>query len=139
AQTGARINLRSVQTDQFPVITGYFNAQDASGAQISGLQAEQLQMQEDGIPQPIQQLRNVDIGLRVILVMTPAEPFGIRDAQATSRFAYAKQAIHAWAGTLSRTSDTLLTLITPHGRQVSNGMVPEWQTALDALEIGATT
>lgn len=139
AQTGARINLRSVQTDQFPVITGYFNAQDASGAQISGLQAEQLQMQEDGIPQPIQQLRNVDIGLRVILVITPAEPFGIRDAQATTRFDYAKQAIHAWAGTLSRTSDTLLTLITPQGTQVSNGMVAEWQTALDAMEIGTTT
>jgi hypothetical protein len=35
AQTGARITLRSVQTNDFPSITGYFDAQDASGARIT--------------------------------------------------------------------------------------------------------
>ncbi|MCW5874942.1 MAG: FHA domain-containing protein [Anaerolineales bacterium] len=135
AQTGARITLRSIQTDDFPSITGYFDAQDATGARITDLRAEQLQMQEDGIPQPIQQLRNVQIGLRVILVVTPAEPFGIRDGQGTQRYDYVKEAIASWASTLSTTSDTLLTLITPEGTQVSNGVVGEWQAALDAYPL----
>lgn len=135
AQTGARITIRSIQTDDFPSVTGYFDAQDVTGARITDLRAEQLQMQEDGIPQPIQQLRNVQIGLRVILVLTPAEPFGIRDAQAIQRYDYVKEAIAGWASTLSTTSDTLLTLVTPEGTQVTNGVVSEWQAALDAYTL----
>lgn len=139
AQTGARITLRSVQTDAFPAITGYFDAQDASGARITDLAAEQLQMLEDGVAQPIQQLRNVQIGLRVIMVVTPAEPFGIRDGEGTPRFDYIKQAIGDWASTLSSTSDTLLTLVTPEGTLVNNGIVSEWQAALDGLQVPAGT
>lgn len=135
AQTGARINLRSVQTDNFPSITGYFDAQDASGARIADLTADQLQMLEDGVAQPIQQLRNVQIALRVILVVSPAEPFGIRDAEGTPRFEHAKEAIRDWASMLSSTSDTLLTLTTHEGTLVSNGIVSEWQAAVDGLQV----
>ena len=135
AQTGARITLRSIQTDDFPSITGYFDAQDVTGARITDLRAEQLQMQEDGIPQPIQQLRSVEIGLRVILVVTPAEPFGIRDGDGTQRYDYAKEGIGDWATTLSTTSDTLVTLITPEGTQATNAVVSEWQAALDAYTL----
>lgn len=134
AQTGARITLRSVQTNDFPSITGYFDAQDASGARITDLTPEQLQMLEDGVAQPIQQLRNVQIGLRVIMVVTPAESFGIRDGQGTARIDYIKQAIRDWASTLSSTSDTLLTLVTPEGTLVNNGILSEWQTALDGVQ-----
>lgn len=134
AQTGARITLRSVQTNDFPSITGYFDAQDASGARITDLTPEQLQMLEDGVAQPIQHLRNVQIGLRVIMVVTPAESFGIRDGQGTARIDYIKQAIRDWASTLSSTSDTLLTLVTPEGTLVNNGILSEWQTALDGVQ-----
>lgn len=139
AQTGARITLRSVQTNDFPSITGYFDAQDASGARITDLTPEQLQMLEDGVAQPIQQLRNVQIGLRVIMVVTPAESFGIRDGQGTARIDYIKQAIRDWASTLSSTSDTLLTLVTPEGTLVNNGILSEWQTALDGVQTPAGT
>jgi len=135
AQTGARITIRSIQTQDFPSITGYFDAQDATGARITDLRAEDLQMQEDGIAQPVQQLHNVQIGLHVILVITPAEPFGIRDAEGTPRYDYAKDAIRSWATTLSNTSDTLLTLVTSEGTPVTNGVLSEWQAALDAYTL----
>lgn len=132
AQSGARVTLRSVQTEGFPVITGYFDARDASGARISELQAANVQILEEGVPQSVQQLRSVQLGLRVILVLTPSESFNIRDAEAKTRFDHVKDAIQAWANALPSDSDTLLTLVTPEGTLVNNGVVSEWRNALQA-------
>lgn len=132
AQTDIRITLRSVDTESFPVISGYFEARDGSGQ--TDLQAADVQILEDGVPQPLQQLRSVQLGLRVILVISPSEAFNIRDAQAKTRFDHVREAINAWAGALPGNSDTLLTLVTPEGTLVNDGVVTEWRNALQAYE-----
>lgn len=132
AQDAARVTLRSVDTAAFPTITGYFEARDASGTRLSSLRTEDVQVLEDGVPLPVQQLRSLQLSLRVILAISPAEAFNIRDAEARTRFDYVKGAVHEWAATLSRTSDTLLTLVTPEGTLVNNSVVSEWLDALDA-------
>jgi hypothetical protein len=135
AQSAARLTLRSLQTEAFPLITGYFDARDESGARIPDLQAEQLQALEDGQPQPIQQLRSVQLGVRIILVVSPAESFAIRDAGGTSRFDHVRDAIREWGGSLPANSDTLLTLITPEGTLVSDAIASEWLAALNAYQL----
>ncbi len=132
AQTGARLNLHDLQTEAFPFITGYFDARDGSGARLADLQVADVQVLEDGTPQPVQQLRSVDPGLRVIVVITPAESFNIRNSQAQTRFDLVKQALDAWVTTLPSGSDTLLTLITPEGALIHDGSAADWMAALDS-------
>lgn len=132
AQTGTRLNLRDLQTEAFPFITGYFDARDANGARLPDLQAANVHVLEDGVAQPIQQLRGVDPGLRVIVLITPAESFNIRNSQAQTRFDLVKQALDAWVTTLPSGSDTLLSLVTPEETLVHDGSAADWMAALDS-------
>jgi hypothetical protein len=140
AQTGARLNLRDLQTEAFPFITGYFDARDTSGARLADLQAPDVQILEDGAPQPIQQLRSVDPGLRVIVVITPAESFNIRNSQAQTRFDLVKQTMDAWVAALPSGSETFLSLVTPEGALVNDVSAADWKAALDSYKpaLGAT-
>lgn len=135
AQTGARLTLRAVQTDAFPFITGYFDARNEAGGRLAGLEAANLQVLEDGVAQPLQQLRETQLGLRIILIITPGESFGIRDAEAKTRFDHVRDAIHAWASNLPSASDTLLTLVTPDGTLVRDALASEWLAALDSYQL----
>src|SRR3972149_10855441 len=120
AQTGATLTLRHLETEAFPIMAGYLDARDASGAPLVDLRAEDLQALEDGIAQPVSSLRRVEPGLHVILVLNPAEPFSIRDAQARTRFDYARERILAWAGALRADNVTPLSLVSPEGVLVQN-------------------
>ncbi len=132
AQIGARLNLRDLQTEAFPFITGYFDARDVSGARLTDLKAADVQVLEDGTPQPIQQLRSVHPGLRVIVVITPAESFNIHNSQAQTRFDLVKQALDAWVSALPSSGETLLSLATPQGIIVHDGSAADWMAALDS-------
>src|SRR3990170_5968924 len=133
AQTGATLTLRHLETEAFPILAGYLDARDASGAPVSDLQAEDLQAIEDGIPQPVSQLRLVDTGLHLIVVLNPAEPFGIRDVEAKTRFDYVKEQILTWARALRASSGTSLSLITPEG-VTQDASSTDWISAFDAIQ-----
>lgn len=135
AQTGARLNLRDIQTEGFPIITGYFDARNEAGGHMADLAAADLQILEDGQAQPLQQLRNVQLGVRIILVISPAESFAIRDSQARTRFDIVREAINAWAANLPSNSDTRLTLITPEGTLVRDELASEWRAALNSYQL----
>lgn len=134
AQSGASLTLRSLETEAFPVIAGYLDARDSSGARITDLEASQLQALEDGQPQPITQLRSVQPGLRVILVINPAESFNIRDGEGTARFDHAKQQILSWANSLPSDNATSLSLVTPQGILAADQSAASWTTTLDGIQ-----
>jgi len=133
AQTGITLTLRHLETEAFPIIAGYLDARDASGAPFVDLRAEDLQALEDGIAQPVSSLRRVEPGLHVILVLNPAEPFSIRDAQARTRFDYARERILAWAGALRADNVTPLSLVSPEGVLVQNTSPVEWISQLNSI------
>jgi hypothetical protein len=134
AQSGASLTLRSLETEAFPLIAGYLDARDPSGARITNLEASQLQALEDGQPQPIAQLRSVQPGLRIILVINPAEPFNIRDGEGTARFDHAKQQILDWANSLPSDNATSLSLVTPQGILAADQSAASWTSTLDGIQ-----
>jgi hypothetical protein len=134
AQSGATLTLRHLETEAFPIIAGYLDARDATGARITDLQPSQLQALEDGQPQPIAQLRGVQPGLRVILVINPSEPFNIRDGEGTTRFDYAKQQILDWASSLPSNSATSLSIVTPDGVRVADQPAASWITEVELIQ-----
>ena len=134
AQTGATLTLRHLETEAFPIIAGYLDARDAGGGNFADLQAEDLQAWEDGVARPLSSLRPVEPGLHIILVLNPAEPFSIRDAQAKTRFDYVKEPILAWARALRPDNVTPLSLITPEGALVQRASPDEWTGAFDSIQ-----
>ena len=134
AQAGAKLFLRYLSIETFPQVTGYLDARDATGARIIDLVPDDLQVIEDGAPQPVQQLRTAQPGLRVILVLNPAESFAIHDSQGLTRFDYVKQAIQAWTAVLSSTSDTLLSLVAPEGVLARDSLAGDWLATLDTYQ-----
>lgn len=130
AQTRATLDLRHLETEAFPIIAGYLAARDATGAPIS-LQPEDVQVLEDGTAHPLSQLRQVEPGLRIIVVLNPAESFGIRDSQANTRFDYVKQQLIEWASGLP--DGQLLTLITPEGTLAEDVSPDVWLSSLEAI------
>jgi hypothetical protein len=134
AQSGARLNLRFLQTESFPIVSGFLDARDQSGGRITDLQAAELLVLEDGSPAPVDQLRAVQPGLRVILVLNPAESFAIRDSKAITRYEYVKQALVAWSNNLSSTIVTTLSVITPAGVLVDESQPDQWITALESFQ-----
>lgn len=133
AQTGASITLRHLQTEAFPIITGYLAARDSTGAPIRDLQVEDVLAVEDGAAQPLTQLRAIQPGLRVITVLNPSEAFAIRDSQARTRFDYVREAVLAWAQRLPSNAANPLTLILPDGPLVQDSFAADWVTAFEAI------
>jgi hypothetical protein len=133
AQSGSKLSLRFLQTESFPIVSGYLDARDSLGARITDLQAAELLVLEDGSPQPVDQLRVVQPGLRVIVVVNPAESFAIRDSKAITRYEYVKQALTAWSNNLSSTV-TSLSLITPTGILADEAEASEWVPALESFQ-----
>ncbi len=134
AQSGATLTLRRLETEAFPLIAGYLDARDSGGARITDLQASQLQAIEDGQPQPVAQLRTVQPGLRIILVVNPAEPFNIRDGEGVTRFDHAKEQILTWANSLPSDNATSLSLITPQGILAADQSAASWIANLQSLQ-----
>lgn len=115
------------------MIAGYVSARGDTGAPINDLLAEELVALEDGQPQPLAQLRAVQPGLRVILVLNPADPFSIRDGEAIIRFDYVKTQILDWADGLPADNGTLLSLITPDGIKVQDSSPTAWISAFEEI------
>lgn len=133
AQTGANITLRHLQTEAFPIITGYLDARDATGAPIRDLQMEDVLAVEDGASQPLTQLRAIQPGLRIVVVLNPSEAFAIRDSQARTRFDYVREPILEWARRLPSNAANPLTLILPDGLLVEDAFAADWVTAFEAI------
>lgn len=131
AQMGATLTLRHLEIEAFPIIVGYLDARDATGAPLVDLQPEAVQVLEDGSARPISQLRAVEPGLRIIVVINPAESFGIRDSQATTRFNYVQQQLSEWASSLP--ADQPLTLITPDGVLAEDASPGVWLSSLESI------
>ena len=75
AQSGATLSLRSLQTEQFPLVSGFVDARNTGGALIEGLQAEDLFVFEDGNAHPLDNLRLVETGWRLAVAINPGEGF----------------------------------------------------------------
>ncbi len=134
AQTGAKLTLRHVESQDFPVVAGFLDARDASGALVADLDAEQLTVVEDGRPLPVSQLRLADTGLNLYLLVDPSQAFAIRNPEGTSRFDLVRQQLLAWASPQADSEDLQLSLITEAGALAQNVAASELVTALEAYQ-----
>lgn len=131
AQTSTRLSLRSLDTGQFPLVSGFVDARQAGGAVIEGLQAEDLFVFEDGRAQPLDNLRLVESDWRVAVAINPGEGFAIRDAEGFNRYEFVLNALSRWGQGMINVQNSTLSLVTPEGVASVYGPATAW---LDALE-----
>lgn len=134
AQAGAMLNLRTVQSDQFPLITGFLDARDSTGAQITGLEAADLSVLEDGRTIPMGQIRLSNTGLNLYVAIAPSQAFAIRNSGGQSRYDLVQAQLIDWADTLADDDDLLLSLSVPQGVPSQQAPASEWRAAFEAYE-----
>lgn len=134
AQAGAMLTLRHLQSDQFPLITGFLVARDASGAQLTNLEAADLTVLEDGQSIPMDQIRLSNTGLNLYVVVDPSQAFAIRNAEGLRRYDLVREQLSEWAQSLEEGGDLLLSLVTPQGLLSQQAMATEWRAAFAGFE-----
>ncbi|MEW6718753.1 MAG: FHA domain-containing protein [Chloroflexota bacterium] len=135
AQGAFQANLTPPNTEQFPLISSYLYVHNESGIFVSGLEAHQLTVLEDGREIDLETLSLQQPGVQFVLALNPDPSFAIRDANGRSRFDYVLQALNEWGA--SRLGSTLddLSFLTPDGPQVSHLNDPQaWLNAISAYE-----
>lgn len=134
AQSGAKLTLRALQLDNFPLVGGFVEVRDAAGNSISNLESENFIVLEDGGRREVQRVRLADSAWRVAVAINPAEPFAIRDSQGFTRYDYAAEALATWAVGLSADETARLGLSTPDGTEVAFSSPESWVAALQTYE-----
>jgi len=133
AQSGASLSLRSLQTEQFPLVSGFVDARSNGSVLIDDLQAEDLFVFEDGNAHPLDNLRLVETGWRVAVAINPGEGFAIRDIEGNSRYQLASAALLAWAQNMVNDEDSSLSLIAPTGVLSGYAQAEDWLDALNSF------
>jgi hypothetical protein len=97
AQVLNSATIINFEVSGFPRMTAYLNIQDEQGDFVPGLQADQVAVFENGIPQPLAEFNQLTSGVAFAMVINPGAPFAIRDAQGFSRYDHLLEAINDWA------------------------------------------
>jgi hypothetical protein len=123
AQSSITASVKNLGTESFPLMSLSFEAHDANGAFIHGLQASELQITEDDQPVQIVGFKEMRPGVMLTVVLNPGESFTIRNSQGYSRYDLLLEALVNWSRTrLGSTIDDLSITVTggPERTHISN-------------------
>lgn len=153
--TEASAVLYTPQTDQFPLMKVYLDAQNSQGNFVHGLQPSSITLLENGQPVAVQNLREERVGVQFVVVINPGDTFLGRDTQGNTRYDTILAALVEWARRrLGSTVDDLSIVVTegPSQTHLPNALelfytlssyrlpakpIPTLESALQAVEIAA--
>ncbi|MBU2609756.1 MAG: FHA domain-containing protein [Chloroflexi bacterium] len=115
AQRQAQVDLYTLQTDSFPVMTAALDVFDAAGGFASGLTTENITVLEDDQPRPLDSLHELQPGVQFVLAINPGPIFAIRDSNAVSRYDKIAAPLRDWAAARPAESADDLSLVTTDG------------------------
>ncbi len=138
AQGGGGAYLGAVQLDQFPTMQTQLKVFDAQGRFVQNLTADQVEMLEDGSPQPVDSIVMQRPGVQMVVAINPGPSFAIRNRKAVSRYDLIKTALRDWAASRAGSSLDDYSLLITNGASASHLKNPlQWVAALDLDAIDA--
>jgi hypothetical protein len=99
AQSGARLNLYHLQTDDFPTMTAGLDVFDSAGNLVSGLRPDTITLLEDGQPVPVNTLEELPVGVQFAVAFDPGPTFASRGISGGKRYDSIEQVLKDWATT----------------------------------------
>ncbi len=134
AQTSTgNVFLYPLEAGGFPTISGMFDAFDAEGRFLSGLQKGELVVQEGAHTFPPETLEEQTRPLQLVVAINPGPALGIRDAQGITRFEKVALALRTWAQSRPANSEDRLSLVSIGGVIIGMANYLDWANGLNAF------
>lgn len=130
AQSASRVVLLSPDLEEFPKISAFLDVRDGRGEFVSGLQAGDVTVLEDGIELSVDGIVELQTGLRVVVALNSGTPLVIRNEEGFSRLDLISTFISGWIGSLGGQYSDDLSFVTVSGEPVRHTAdAGEWMTA----------
>lgn len=134
AQTAAYAELSGIDAQQFPQVSALLDVYDANGAFISGLQASNLTVYEDGAPRAVDTIIESAAPVQVVVAVNPGPALAVRDSNGVARFNFVVEALSAWAKSLPDDSQDDLSLVSLSGSLINHAPVRDWLVSLQSFK-----
>jgi len=134
AQTSAYAEIAFVEAQGFPQVKALLDVYDASGKFVSGLDAADLILSEDGESRPVNTLTESEAAVQLVVAINPGPALAVRDGNAIPRFAKIVEALRLWVETQPAESPDDLSLISLSGSLITHAKPRDWFVSLDAFK-----
>ncbi len=134
AQGQAAAILYPADPSGFPTISAFMDVFDASGAFVSGLKPENVNVVEDGKPLPITALTELNIPTQIVVAVNPGPALGLRDTTGTPRFQWITQVLSTWAQARPVDQQDDLSLVTLAGAIITHANAKDWLVSLNSFQ-----
>ena len=131
AEDAARVDILAVHTENFPLISIFFDVYDAQGNFVSAMDAESLALLEDGVPHLPSTLTEEPLPAQIVVAFNPASPMAVRDAEGVSRYDKVSEALQTWASALPAENMDDMSLVSTAGALLSHQSKEEWLQSLE--------
>src|ERR1044071_9176916 len=111
AQAAAHAEITSIDARSFPQITALMDIYDADGRFITGLQHDNVTVNEDGESRPLDKLTESPLPVQLVVAVNPGPGLAVRDANGVQRFTRGVEALSQWVNSLPSDSGDDLSLV----------------------------
>jgi hypothetical protein len=133
AQTGHSVTLYPIATDNFPVISTYFDVQDLAGNFIRGIQKDQVSVLEDQNPRSLSELVELQPGVQFAVVINGGKSFALQDSKGISLYEKIAEVLKNWsASRIDDNTDDLSLLTGTEIKIAHTSDMKSWAIALEA-------
>jgi len=133
AQTGHSVTLYPITTDNFPVISTYFDVQDLAGNFIRGIQKDQVSILEDQNPRSLSELVELQPGVQVAVVINGGKSFALQDSKGISLYEKIAEVLKNWSASRIDSNTDDLSLLTGTEIKIAHTSdMKSWAIALEA-------
>lgn len=122
-----------LQSGGFPLLSGLLDVYDTDGNFVSGLQAGDLAILEEGRSLPVESLQEEARPLQLVVAVNPGPALGMRDAQGVTRFERVAGVLQNWANTRPHSNEDRLSLVSMGGVIIAQANYTEWANSLNAF------
>lgn len=126
--------LYAVNADNFPLISGLFDAYDGQGQFVHGLSPQNLSFLEDGKKQVPDVLEEQNVPLQVVVAINSNPALAVRDGLGFSRYDKAAVVLQNWAAARPEGSKDELTLVWNGGIVASRVNPLTWRNRLELFD-----
>ncbi|MEA3351889.1 MAG: FHA domain-containing protein [Chloroflexota bacterium] len=135
AQVIARAILSLPNTEAFPHITAYLNVYDGAGNFVHDLQAQDVNIVEDGHLIPVAELTELHNGAQFVVAINMGPVYAIKDNEGLTRYDRVKQSLSNWIGNYPSSATDDLSLLTNDGLSGLHYNNPvDWLSKLNTYE-----
>ncbi|HEX9012747.1 MAG TPA: hypothetical protein VF813_04500, partial [Anaerolineaceae bacterium] len=136
AQAGQQVQLFPPDITQFPVVTALLDVRGPNGSFLSGLQAAQVSLVENGRTIPVDELKEKATPLEISVAVDPAPSMAVYTLSGQTRYDLIATALNAWAKQPSSGQPDHFNLFAPNSAAATGlSYRSDWLGAFNNLKI----